>query len=62
MDVTTLDREPAPAQLGLNDIGHVRLRVRTPLVADPYADNRASGAFILISEATNETVGAGMVR
>ncbi len=62
VDVTTLDREPAPAELALNDIGHVRLRVRTPLVADPYADNRASGAFILIDEGTNETVGAGMVR
>jgi sulfate adenylyltransferase subunit 1 (EFTu-like GTPase family) len=62
VDVTSLDRDPAPAELALNDIGHVRLRVRTPLVADPYADNRASGAFILIDEGTNETVGAGMVR
>ena len=62
VDVTSLDREPAPSELALNDIGHVRLRVRTPLVADPYAHNRASGAFILIDEATNETVGAGMVR
>jgi sulfate adenylyltransferase large subunit len=62
VDVTSLDREAAPAELALNDIGHVRLRVRTPLVADPYARNRASGAFILIDEATNETVGAGMVR
>jgi bifunctional enzyme CysN/CysC len=62
VDVTSLDREPGPAELALNDIGHVRLRVRTPLVADPYADYRTSGAFVLIEEATNETVGAGMVR
>ncbi len=61
VDVTTLDREPGPSELALNDIGHVRLRVRTPLVADPYAHNRATGAFILVDEATNDTVGAGMV-
>jgi sulfate adenylyltransferase large subunit len=62
VDVATLDRVAAPSQLELNDIGRVRLRVRTPLVADPYATNRATGAFILIDEATNDTVGAGMLR
>ncbi len=53
---------PRPAQLELNDIGVVRLRLAEPLVVDPYAANRATGAFILIDEATNDTVGAGMVR
>jgi bifunctional enzyme CysN/CysC len=61
LDVHTLDRGPAPAELGLNDIGRVRLRTRRPLVADPYASNRATGAFILIDEATNDTVAGGMV-
>jgi sulfate adenylyltransferase large subunit len=61
LDVHTLDRAPAPAELGLNDIGRVRLRVRRPLVTDPYAVNRATGAFILIDEATNDTVAGGMV-
>jgi bifunctional enzyme CysN/CysC len=61
LDVSTLQRGPAPAELALNDIGRVRLRVRRPLVTDPYAINRASGAFILIDEATNDTVGGGMV-
>jgi sulfate adenylyltransferase subunit 1 (EFTu-like GTPase family) len=61
VDVHTLGRGPAPAELGLNDIGRVRLRTRRPLLADPYARNRATGAFILIDDATNETVAGGMV-
>ncbi len=62
VDITTFEREPGPPELALNDIGRVRLRLRSPVVADPYATNRATGAFILIDEATNDTVGAGMVR
>jgi sulfate adenylyltransferase large subunit len=61
VDVHTLERDAAPAELALNDIGRVRLRTRRPLVADPYACNRASGAFILIDESTNDTVAGGMV-
>jgi sulfate adenylyltransferase large subunit len=49
------------AALELNDIGTVSLRLGEPVMADPYADVRGTGAFILIDEATNETVGAGMV-
>ncbi len=61
MDVHTLERVPAPEELALNDIGSVLLRTSAPLAFDPYADNRRTGSFILIDEATNETVGAGMV-
>ncbi len=61
VDVDTLERGPAPAELGLNDIGRVRLRTSAPLVFDPYAENRRTGSFILIDEASNETVGAGMI-
>jgi sulfate adenylyltransferase large subunit len=60
VDVNTLDHEPA-RQLVLNEIGRVRLRASTPLIVDPYARNRTTGSFILIDEATNDTVGAGMV-
>ena len=60
VDVHTLEAGPAE-QLALNDIGRVRLRTSSPLVADPYARNRTTGSFILIDEATNDTVGAGMV-
>jgi sulfate adenylyltransferase large subunit len=60
LDVTTLERAPAD-QLELNAIGRVRLRTGAEVMADPYAVSRATGAFILIDEATNDTVGAGMV-
>jgi sulfate adenylyltransferase subunit 1 (EFTu-like GTPase family) len=60
VDVATLDREPA-SELALNDLGAVRLRLGEPVMADPYADVRATGAFILIDPASNDTVGAGMV-
>jgi sulfate adenylyltransferase subunit 1 (EFTu-like GTPase family) len=61
VDIDALEDGPAPEQLALNDIGVVRLRLAEPLCVDPYARNRATGAFILLDEATNETVGAGMV-
>ncbi len=61
VDVHTLERITPPEQLELNDIGRVRLRTSMPLAFDPYTSNRRTGSFILIDEATNETVGAGMV-
>jgi sulfate adenylyltransferase large subunit len=61
VDVHTIEDVPAPERLELNDIGVVRLRLSEPLCVDPYAENRATGAFVLIDEASNETVGAGMV-
>jgi bifunctional enzyme CysN/CysC/sulfate adenylyltransferase subunit 1 len=61
VDVHTIEDIPSPEQLGLNDIGVVHLRLSEPLCVDPYEENRATGAFVLIDEATNETVGAGMI-
>jgi sulfate adenylyltransferase large subunit len=61
VDIRMLEDVPAPLRLELNDIGRVGLRLAEPLVVDPYAVNRATGAFILIEETTNDTVGAGMV-
>jgi bifunctional enzyme CysN/CysC len=60
VDIHTLRPEPAGG-LELNEIGRVRLRLSGPLAVDPYASNRDTGSFILIDEATNDTVGAGMV-
>jgi sulfate adenylyltransferase large subunit len=60
VDVNTLEHHSA-AQLELNEIGRVRLRCSAPLMVDPYARNRTTGSFVLIDEATNDTVGAGMV-
>jgi len=61
VDVHTLERTDGPEELALNDIGRVRLRTSVPLAFDPYRGNRRTGSFILIDEATNETVGAGLV-
>jgi sulfate adenylyltransferase large subunit len=61
VDIETLEERPAPEQLALNDLALVRLRLAEPLAVDPYAVNRATGAFVLVDEATNDTVGAGMV-
>jgi bifunctional enzyme CysN/CysC len=61
LDVATLETRPGGDSLGLNDIGRVTLRCAGELVFDPYAQNRLTGAFILIDETTNDTVGAGMI-
>jgi bifunctional enzyme CysN/CysC len=61
VDIDSLADRPAPERMELNDVGLARLRLAEPLAVDPYAENRATGAFILIDEATNDTVGAGMV-
>jgi bifunctional enzyme CysN/CysC len=61
VDIHALADRPGPERLELNDIGVVRLRLSEPLAVDPYADSRETGAFILIDEATNDTVAAGMV-
>jgi sulfate adenylyltransferase large subunit len=60
LDLVAASRVPT-ADLALNDIGHVRVRVSTPLPVEPYAANRVTGAFILVDEGTNDTVGAGMI-
>jgi bifunctional enzyme CysN/CysC/sulfate adenylyltransferase subunit 1 len=62
VNVNSLDRESEATELALNEIGRVHLRSSTPLVVDSYSRNRTTGSFILIDEATNDTVGAGMIR
>jgi sulfate adenylyltransferase subunit 1 (EFTu-like GTPase family) len=61
VDIATLEDQAAPGKMELNDLGVVKLRLAEPLAVDPYARSRGTGAFILIDEATNDTVGAGMV-
>ncbi len=61
VDVHTLAPDASVTELGLNEIGRVRLRSSKPMAFDAYADNRSTGSFILIDEATNDTVGAGMI-
>ena len=61
LDVNTLARLPAE-KLVMNDIARVHFRLAQPIFADPYTDNRATGAFIVIDESNNNTVGAGMIQ
>jgi bifunctional enzyme CysN/CysC len=51
----------ATKALALNEVGVCNISTRLPIVFDPFAENRATGAFILIDRMTNATVGAGMV-
>jgi bifunctional enzyme CysN/CysC/sulfate adenylyltransferase subunit 1 len=57
----TLEPEPAPVTLAINDIGGIRLKTAKPLVFDGYSTNRLTGSFILIEPGTNATVAAGML-
>ncbi len=61
MDINTLHRNTQDKNLGMNDIARVRMRTTHPLLIDPYRKNRNTGSLILIDEATNETVAAGMI-
>ncbi len=60
-DVSTHVITETPPQLKLNEIGEATFRLSAPVYADDYADNPANGAFILIDEWTNNTVGVGFI-
>jgi len=61
-DVATQERQPASDTFRMNDIGRVEVTLAQPVFADRYADNRATGSFILGDEATNNTVAAGLIQ
>ncbi len=61
LDTGTLHRDRDATQLGLNDIGRVRLTARRPVLFDPYRRGRTLGSFVLVHPQTNETVAAGMI-
>ena len=61
IDINTLNRSAEDTEMGMNDICKVRLRTTKPLMVDPYRENRSTGSLILIDDATNETVAAGMI-
>lgn len=62
VDVRDLHRDEEDKQVGMNDIARIQLRTTQPLFFDAYNRNRFTGSFILVDEATNETVAAGMIR
>jgi bifunctional enzyme CysN/CysC len=61
VDVESLHRDMSAKSLELNDIGRLKIRTASPLPVDDYRRNRTTGSFILVDEATNDTVGAGMI-
>jgi sulfate adenylyltransferase subunit 1 len=60
VDVNTLEQQ-ATTDLKMNDIARLSFKLAQPLMVDSYKTNRATGAFIVIDESTNNTVGAGMI-
>ncbi len=61
LDINTLSRDQDNVQIQMNDIARIQIRTTKPLFTDPYRKNRITGSVIIIDEATNNTVGAGMV-
>jgi len=61
VDINTLHRNEEDKVIASNDIARVTLRTTSPLFIDQYSRNRNTGSLILIDEATNNTVGAGMI-
>ena len=62
LDISNLDKNTDSKSVSLNEIARLTLRTTHPLFFDPYTRNRTTGSVILIDEATNETVGAGMIQ
>ena len=61
VDVNSIKRIEDDKELSMNDICKVKIRTTAPLMTDEYMQNRNTGSFILVDEATNETVAAGMI-
>lgn len=61
LNVHILEQESGATALKMNDIARVRLSLQKPIVATTYEENIAGGAFILVDEATYNTVAAGMI-
>lgn len=61
INLETFEPELHPSELGLNDIGEIRLRTSKPLIFDGYGSNRLTGSFILVEPGSNATVAAGML-
>ncbi len=61
IDINTLHQVETDDSLKMNEIARVSIRTTAPLLVDPYSRNRLTGSLILIDEATNNTVAAGMV-
>lgn len=61
IDINTYNRDEEDKELKMNDIGRISIRTTRPIMMDEYRDNRITGSFILIDDATHETVAGGMI-
>ena len=61
LDINTLHRDDEATEISLNEIGRISFRSTLPLFVDEYRRNRETGSFVLVDEATNSTVAAGMI-
>jgi len=61
VDIDTLQLHERPVSMSMNEIVSVKLRARQPMAFDAYRNNRVTGAFIVIDEASNHTVAAGTI-
>ena len=61
VNISTLEKVESDKEVGLNDIARLTLRLTAPIAIDYYKQNRITGSLILIDEASNVTVGAGMI-
>ncbi|MCB9360044.1 MAG: sulfate adenylyltransferase subunit CysN [Flavobacteriales bacterium] len=61
VNINTLHRIEDDKSVKMNEIARISIRTTKPLMYDKYSRNRTTGSLILIDEATNETVGAGMI-
>jgi sulfate adenylyltransferase subunit 1 len=61
IDINSLARNKEDKDLKMNDISKIKIRTTKPLMTDSYRENRTTGSIILIDDATNETVAAGMI-
>jgi len=59
-DIHTLEHGESD-ELAMNEIGRITFKLQSAIHHDSYADNHATGSFILIDTFTNSTVGAGMI-
>jgi sulfate adenylyltransferase subunit 1 len=61
VNINSLENIIGDKQVKMNDIAHVQFKTSKPLKYDLYSQNRTTGSLVIIDEATNETVGAGML-
>jgi sulfate adenylyltransferase subunit 1 len=62
LDIHTLAQQPGGSELRMNDIARISLNLAQPIVCDSFDEHAATGSFILIDSATNQTAAAGMIR